>query len=100
MAGAGTGALVGAALGPVGSAIGAVIGGIAGAKASDEIAEAVNPTEYDAYWHREYKNADYYNADYTWDDYAPAYGLGYHGKRGFADRTFDDVEGDFDPDGR
>lgn len=96
VAGAGTGALIGAALGPVGSAIGAVIGGIAGAKAGDSLAEVVNPTEYDAHWQREYKNAAYYNDDYDWRDYAPAYGLGYHGKGGYMDSTFDEAEDDLE----
>ena len=87
-AGAGAGALAGAALGPIGSAIGAVIGGIVGAKAGDEIAEEVNPTEYDAHWQREYQNASYYDDKYNWDDYAPAYGLGYHGKKGYRSQPF------------
>ncbi len=96
VAGAGTGAMVGAALGPVGAAVGAVLGGIAGAKAGDELAEIVNPTDYDDYWSREFRNTDYYNNRYTWDDYAPAYGLAYHGKSRFADRPFDEVENDLE----
>lgn len=91
-AGAATGAVVGAAAGPIGSAIGAVLGGIAGAKAGDSIAEYVNPTEFDDYWRKSYKNADYYNSRYTWDDYAPAYGLGYHARDTFRGDKFDDID--------
>ncbi len=95
-AGAVTGALVGAAGGPIGSAIGAVIGGIAGAKAGDSLAEVVNPTEFDNHWSSEYKNASYYDSNRTWDDYAPAYGMGYHGKGAYRNRKFSDVEGDLE----
>ncbi len=95
-AGAGTGAIVGAALGPVGSAIGAILGGIAGAKAGDSIAEAVNPTEYDDYWRREYKRASYYRDGMDWEDYAPAYGLGYHAGTRLRNRRFSEVENDME----
>ncbi|NNF12080.1 MAG: hypothetical protein HKN72_02585 [Gemmatimonadetes bacterium] len=96
VAGAGTGAIVGAALGPVGSAIGAILGGIAGAKAGDSIAEAVNPTDYDDYWRNAFKNAPYYREGMEWEDYAPAYGLGYHGRARLGNRRFDDVERDME----
>lgn len=95
-AGAATGAVVGAAGGPIGSTIGAVLGAIAGAKAGDSVAEAVNPTEYDEHWRSEYRNATYYDADRTWDDYAPAYGLGYYGRNYYAGRRYDDVESDLE----
>ena len=91
-AGAATGAVIGAAGGPVGSTIGAVLGGIAGAKAGDAIAEYVNPTEYDRHWAKSYKNTGYYNSRYTWDDYAPAYGLGYHARGAFRGERFDDLD--------
>lgn len=80
--GAGAGALGGAAVGaavggPVGAVVGAVAGGIAGAKAGDSIAEAVNPTAYNEYWQKSYKTRPYYSSSFTWDDYSPAYRLGY-----------------------
>lgn len=90
--GAATGAVIGAAGGPVGAAIGAVLGGIAGAKAGDSLAEAVNPTEFDDHWRNEYTSRPYYSDDYEWDDYAPAYGLGYHGRDRFRGDRYDDVE--------
>lgn len=91
-AGAMAGALAGAAAGPVGAAIGAVLGGIGGAKAGDAIAEYVNPTEYDDYWRNEFRSASYYNPERTWDDYAPAYGLGYYARDRYRGRRFDDLD--------
>ena len=94
--GALSGAMIGAAGGPVGAAIGAVIGGIAGAKAGDSVAEYVNPTEFDSYWHDEYTNRAYYDSSRSWDDYAPAYGLGYHARGAYRGRKFDDVSSDLE----
>jgi hypothetical protein len=95
-AGATAGALVGAAAGPIGAAIGGLIGGIGGAKAGDSLAELVNPTEYDAHWQSEYKSRPYYNKDRDWNDYAPAYGLGYHAKGSNLDRRYEDVDNDLE----
>lgn len=93
-AGAVSGAFIGAAAGPIGAAIGAVLGGIGGAKAGDAVAEYVNPTEFDDYWHHNYQSTDYYNKDRTWDDYAPAYGLGYYARDTYRGRRFDDLDDD------
>lgn len=58
----------------VGGAVGAVVGAVAGGYAGKAIAEAVDPTEEEAYWRDEYKNRPYYDADLDYDrDYAPAY---------------------------
>jgi hypothetical protein len=92
-AGAVSGALIGAAAGPVGAALGAIVGGVGGAKAGDTIAEYVNPTEYDAHWQDQYRSADYYNRDRDWDDYAPAYGLGYYAREKHRGEKFDDLDG-------
>src|SRR4051812_35221837 len=59
-AGAGAaGAAIGAALGPAGSAVGgvvgAVVGALAGGLAGKGAAEAINPTDEDAYWRENYK---------------------------------------------
>src|SRR4030095_13005748 len=50
VAGAVTGAAVGSVAGPAGTVVGSVVGGALGAKAGDNIAEAVNPTEYSSYF--------------------------------------------------
>lgn len=94
--GALAGAAIGAVGGPIGSAIGGAIGAVAGGLAGKGAAEAVNPTEEDAYWRDNHKTRPYFQSGRNYDDYAPAYRYGwesasrpeYHG------RQFDDVESD------
>lgn len=94
--GAIAGAAIGAAGGPVGMAIGAAIGAVAGAKAGDSLAEYVNPTEFDDHWRKNFVKRDYYNPERSWDDYAPAYGLGYHGKGAYRGRKYNEAESDLE----
>jgi hypothetical protein len=93
--GAIAGAAVGAAGGPVGAAAGAVdgaiVGGVAGHAAGDAANPTVNPQAEDEYWRSAYVDAPYYSAGRTYDDYAPAYRLGYTSRSRF-DGAFDDHE--------
>ena len=77
--GALTGATVGAAGGPVGVVVGAVVGGIVGAVAGKSVAEGINPTEEDAYWRDNHSSQAWADGSYTYDDYSPAYRMGYEG---------------------
>jgi hypothetical protein len=83
--GAGGGAAAGAALGavggPIGMAAGAAIGGMAGGMAGKGAGGLVNPTEEDNYWRSNYQTQPYYTPGYTYDDYAPAYAMGYNNAR-------------------
>jgi hypothetical protein len=85
--GAGGGAAAGAALGavggPVGMAAGAAIGGLAGGAVGKGAGQLVNPTVEDAYWRSNYQTQPYYTTGYTYDDYSPAYALGYNNARRF-----------------
>jgi len=56
-----------------GAAIGAAAGGAAGKGAGT----VVNPQAEDAYWRDAYADAPYYSSGRTYDDYGPAYRLGY-----------------------
>jgi len=85
-----TGAAVGAIGGPVGSLIGAVVGGIAGAAAGKSIAEGINPTE-DAYWRENHSSQSWADKGYSYDDYEPAYRMGYNGQ-GRDKKGWDDAE--------
>ena len=58
-----------------GAAIGAAAGGAAGKGA----ARVVNPKNEDLYWREAYSRTPYYRSGRTYDDYAPAYSLGYNG---------------------
>jgi hypothetical protein len=59
-------------------AAGAGIGGLAGGMAGKGVGGLVNPTEEDATG-ANYQTQPYYTPGYTYDDYAPAYALGYNG---------------------
>jgi uncharacterized protein YcfJ len=92
IAGAVTGAAIGSVAGPVGTVVGAVAGGAVGAKAGDSIAEAVNPTEYNAYFETNYKSEPYYSSGRDWSDYQPAYQYGYDTYGQYRGQKFEDVE--------
>ncbi len=79
--GAASGAASGAAVGAIGGPIGAIIGGISGAIVGGlighGIGEAVDPTE-DEYWREEHTDRPYYAEGRSYEDYEPAYRLGYN----------------------
>lgn len=75
--GAATGAVAGSLGGPIGAGIGGVAGAIVGGLIGKGIGEAVDPTE-DEYWRARHADTDYYRGEYTYDDYEPAYRLGYN----------------------
>ena len=56
------------------------------------IGRAVNPEAEDDYWRTTYVSAPYYSAGRTYDDYAPAYRLGYDGWSRYGG-LYDDSEG-------
>lgn len=67
-------------------------GGLAG-KAT---VEAIDPTVEDAYWRDRYASEPYYRDGYTYDDYAPAYGVGLGSTltEQYRGRPFDEYESD------
>ena len=91
MGGAAAGAAAGVFGGPVGALAGAVVGAVAGGLGGKAVAESVNPTAEEAYWRENYHREPYYEAGRTYDDYAPAYRLGLHGRMGY-DGSFDDAQ--------
>jgi hypothetical protein len=96
--GAVAGATIGAAGGPVGMAIGGAIGAVAGGLAGKAAGEAVNPTLEDSYWRSAYASEPYYNSRYTYDDYSPAYKLGYSSRQKYPGQTWDRIEGSLERD--
>jgi hypothetical protein len=93
--GAAAGAATGTMAGPVGTAVGAAVGAVVGGLAGKGIAEKIDPTVEDAYW-RENHNRQPFARDSRYDDYAPAYRVGYEGYRDFSPRrkSYDEVEAD------
>lgn len=78
--GAIAGAAVGSVAGPVGAVVGLVAGAVAGGLGGKAVAEGVNPTQEDAYWRDNYDKESYYDRTRTYDDYGPAYELGWSGR--------------------
>ena len=91
MGGAATGAAVGAMAGPAGAAVGGVVGAVAGGLAGKAAAEALNPTHEDAYWRDAYVREPYYVSGRTYEQYQPAYELGWSSVTRY-DGDFDAIE--------
>jgi hypothetical protein len=68
-------------------AAGAAIGGLAGGAVGKGAGHLVNPTEEDNYWRTNYQTQPYYSPGYTYDDYSPAYALGYNNARRYPNYT-------------
>ncbi len=88
-----TGAVVGSVAGPLGTIAGATAGAIAGGVAGKTLGEAIDPVVEDEHWKKTYSKETYYQAGLTYDDYGPAYRVGYQGRGRHLGRKFDDVQG-------
>lgn len=77
--GAAAAAAVGAIGGPVGATLGGIAGAVTGGLAGKAAAEAVNPTAEEAYWRNAYSAEPYYQTGRRYEDYHPAYQLGWSG---------------------
>jgi hypothetical protein len=75
-------------------AAGAAVGALAGGAAGHAAGSLVNPKVEAAYWESSYMNESYYSPGYTYDDYGPAYALGYNSRGRYQGQKFDSVEND------
>src|SRR5688572_27904890 len=82
------------AAGPVGTVLGAAAGAVAGGLAGKAVAEHFDPTAEDAYWRDNFERESYYQKGMTYDDYAPAYRLGWESRNRYAGASFDDIDSD------
>lgn len=71
------GGAIGALAGPVGAVVGAAAGSFLGGLAGKDFAEGVNPTVEDEYWMKNYHRESYIQPGMTYEDYRPAYRVGY-----------------------
>ena len=94
LGGAAAGAAVGTVAGPIGTLVGSAAGAIAGGLAGKAAAEHFDPTVEDAYWRDNYAAESYYQKGLSYDDYQPAYQLGWESRGRYAGKHFDDVERD------
>lgn len=90
--GAATGAAIGTLVGPVGTAVGGLVGAIAGAVAGHNVAEGFDPTAEDAYWEENHRLKPYYIGKFDYNDYRPAYRMGYEGYQQREGLSFDEAE--------
>jgi hypothetical protein len=88
-------AVGGAAGGPVGAMVGAAVGGLAGGLAGKGVAEAVNPTEEEAYWRENYRHRPYV-ANRGYEDLAPAYRYGWESRTRYPENRWEDVQSDLE----
>ena len=59
----------------------------------------INPTAEEAYWREAYRNEPYYRSDFNYDDYGPAYRVGYTGpmrRNGGFEQLEGELRNDFD----
>jgi hypothetical protein len=93
LGGAAAGAAVGTVAGPAGTIAGAAIGAIVGGLAGKGVAEKIDPTREDIYWRENHLNQPYAN-NRPYEDYAPAYRVGYegYGQYGANGKTFAESE--------
>lgn len=92
LGGAAAGAAAGTVVGPVGTVVGAAIGAVVGGLAGKGIAEAIDPTQEDAYWRTNYSDRSYVEHGSSYDDYGPAYSFGVDAFSRYPGRAFDDIE--------
>lgn len=93
--GAAAGAAVGGAIGgPIGALVGGAVGAVAGGYAGKAAGEAVNPTEEDAYWRKNYASRPYIRKGADYNDYGTAYRYGWEaaGRPEYTGRSFEDLE--------
>jgi hypothetical protein len=94
--GAAGGAMAGAAAGglggPAGAAIGAAVGAVAGALGGKAIANRIDPKAEDEHWRTTYASQPYVASGSKYEDYAPAYRLGYERYPEYHGQSFEEVE--------
>lgn len=96
--GVAAGALAGTVAGPVGTLVGAAVGAVAGGLAGKGVAESIDPTLEDDYWHDNYSGREYVNQGDTYDDYGPAYRFGVDSFGRSEGRTFEQSEAGLERD--
>jgi len=68
--------------------------GVEGANPGSSIADSIDPDDYAAYWRDRFTAQPMFRASYDWNDYEPAYRLGYDTWANYATRRDDaaDIE--------
>ena len=77
---------------PIGTGVGAAVGAVVGGLTGKGIAEAIDPTQEDAYWRDNYSERPYVEQGSSYDNYGPAYGFGVEAFSRYPGRAFDEME--------
>ena len=93
-----SGAAAGGLGGPAGAAIGAAVGAIAGAVGGKAVAGKIDRQAEDTHWKSNYSARPYVTSGSSYDDYGPAYKMGYERYPDYHGRTFDEAESEFQQD--
>jgi hypothetical protein len=88
---AAAGAVAGMAGGPVGVAVGAAVGAVVGGLAGKGIGEMIDPTREDAYWRENHARQGWAKGR-AYDEFRPAYRVGYEGYAQYGGGTFEERE--------
>ncbi len=96
--GAVAGAAAGGLGGPAGAAIGAAVGAVAGAIGAKVVSSRIDPKTEDAHWQSNYSSRPYVTSGSSYEDYGPAYKLGYERYPEHHGRSFDEAETDLQRD--
>jgi hypothetical protein len=64
----------------IGTIVGAIAGAVVGGLAGKGIAEMIDPTVEEAYWRENYTSRPYVTSGATYDDYGPAYRMGWEAR--------------------
>ena len=87
-------AVAAAVAGPIGVAVATAGGAIIGGYVGKALGEVIDPTSEEAFWRDEHPNQAFADKDSSFDDYAPAYRVGYEGfvRYNGQNRTFEEAE--------
>ena len=94
-AGAAAGTL---AAGPIGTVVGAAVGAVVGGLGGKAVAEHFDPTVEEGYWRENHARQPYYQKGREFDDYAPAYRVGWEGRDRYKNDRFEDAETSLETD--
>jgi len=83
---------------PIGTGVGAVVGAVAGGLAGKGVGEMVDPTNEDAYWRENYSSRSYVDRGASYDEYAPAYRMGWESSQRYKGHRFEDTESNLKAD--
>jgi hypothetical protein len=85
------GAAAGSVAGPAGTVAGAAVGAIVGGLAGKGIAEKIDPTREDTYWRENHARQGWAKGR-GYDEFRPAYRVGYEGYAQYGGGAFEDRE--------